>query len=121
MRFALLFAITTIAISSKATVLNGNEFLAYYKNIDQVNIANFLNGYVAGQWDSLEYTNETLTDCVGPDIKMSQLVDVIGIYLQQNPQVRHFHPNAFIEYAIAQSFGCSNSIESPDQLKNQPN
>ena len=121
MRFVLLLATITFCISSKATVLNGNRFLSHYQKVDQINTAIFLNGYLGGQWDSLEQTNKPLTDCVGPNVKMSQLVDIVGIYLQQNPQVRHFHPNAFIEYAIAESFGCNSALESQGQTKKKPN
>lgn len=109
MRIASAVMLIFVTASLNATVLRGNEFLVNYEKRNDMAIVNFLNGYMAGQWDSLEVTNERLADCVGTDVRMSQLVDVVAIYLKANPEIRHQHPSKFISAAIAEKFNCPNN------------
>jgi hypothetical protein len=87
------------------TVMDGNQFLDDYKSKNP-EVQSSLRGYMAGWYDQAEIDLPSLTKCIGPNVKMSQLVDSVALYLEKNPQVRHFHPSAFIPDAIKTQFKC---------------
>ncbi|MDH6502943.1 Rap1a/Tai family immunity protein [Polynucleobacter sphagniphilus] len=85
-----------------ATVFTGNDFLEQHQAANKV----FINGYMAGIWDSLEPSNPALIKCVGTEVKMSQLADTVAIYLKNNPQMRHYSVASIAPIAISTQFRC---------------
>ena len=102
----LLTAMLLVAGSAHATVMDGNEFLQIYNRSDAISI-HYLRGYIGGTLDQYEITQPELTKCLGTQVKMSQLVDAVALYLQANPQVRHYHPSTFIPLSIKKQFSCN--------------
>lgn len=102
----LLTTALVIANNAYATVMDGNEFLKVHNNSD-VASKQYLIGYISGTWDQYEITKPELAKCIGVSVKMSQLVDAVGLYLQANPQVRHYHPSYFVPLAIKKQFSCN--------------
>lgn len=91
---------------SQATVETGNTLLGSASAPDGSMKRQYLLGYIAGIYDALEMADPSLAKCLGEDVRMSQLLDAIIIYLKNNPQVRHLHPMSFIPKAIKQTFNC---------------
>ena len=93
------------SLSSVATVMTGNEFLELYNSKTNYNLS-LLNMYMAGWYDTIEASNPSLAKCIGSDVKMSQLVDTVGNYLKNNPQIRHYNLNQEYVKQIKIQFNC---------------
>lgn len=89
-------------VQSYAFTMDGNEFLEM-SNKKNAMTNNYLNGYAAGMYDAHE---ESLTKCVGDQVRMSQLVDSVVAYLKNNPQIRHFPVSYIYTTAIKKQFNC---------------
>jgi Rap1a immunity proteins len=102
---ALLLLYTFYQPHAMATVMTGNQFLEFYSRYSaQENI--YLNGYIAGVWDTMELNYPDVARCVGTEIKMSQLRDAVAIYLKKNPQILNFSLAQKLPEAIKSQFGC---------------
>ena len=88
-----------------ATVMDGNEFLSNHKE-NTMMARQYLIGYMAGNLDALEISNPSLIKFIGPNLKMSQTVDAISVYLEKNPQIRHYAAASIIPPALKAQFKC---------------
>jgi Rap1a immunity proteins len=91
--------------NANATVIDGNKFLEIHKKNTEFG-NQYLIGYVAGWYDQIEVSKPDIQKCLGENVRMSQIVDAISIYLENNPQIRHYHPTAFMDLAIKKQFNC---------------
>lgn len=91
-----------------ATVESGQSF--YEKWVEKnrgtldPNIDQYLHGYVAGMYDAFE---EELYVCAGENVKMSSLIDGLGLYLQKNPRFREYPIRAIFKDAILTEWQCN--------------
>jgi hypothetical protein len=104
-KILIVFILTLAPSVSFATVMSGNEFLEMYNSKTTYNLS-LLNMYMAGWYDTIESSNPSLAKCLGNDVKMSQLVDTVGNYLKNNPQVRHYNLNQEYVKQIKIQFNC---------------
>jgi hypothetical protein len=91
---------------AEATTIDGNEFLRLHES-GTTNNRQFLIGYVAGWFDSLEITDPSISKCLNADVRMSQISDSVALHLKKNPEIRHLHPIAFIKIVLKDNFGCA--------------
>ena len=80
-----------LSFNLNAVVLTGDDYLDYV-NEGTDGYINFLNGYVAGLYDTHE---AELYPCVGSDVKMSALRDAVAIFYRENPSKRRYPVTLF--------------------------
>ena len=94
-----------VSFASQATVETGNSFLAHVETSKtSISARSYLNGYVAGMYDAHE---TKLAQCLGGNVRMTQIVDSLKIYLEKNPQTRHHEMNSLFLPAIRSQFNCN--------------
>ena len=81
----------SLSFNLNAVVLTGDDYLDYV-NEGTDGYINFLNGYVAGLYDTHE---AELYSCVGSDVKMSALRDAVAIFYRENPSKRQYPVTRF--------------------------
>jgi hypothetical protein len=106
MKKMLMMFLITLATNSNATVETGNSFL---ENIQSKNstIRQYLIGYVAGMYDAYERIDVSIRTCLGENVRMTQLVDSLEIYLKNNPQNRHHSMYVIYPIAVKSIFKCN--------------
>ncbi len=90
---------------ANATVESGNSFLKSVQSGIKTERQHLL-GYVAGLYDAYEFIDVSIANCLGSEVRMSQLVDALEIYLKNNPQIRHLPMFEIFPTAVKQVFKC---------------
>ena len=106
-KIILSISILLFSFSASATVITGNIFLDYIKEFEDNNnigAEGFINGYVAGLYDAHE---PELADCLGENVTMSSLRDVVVIYLKNNPSKREWGVDSYFVFLIKEQWNCS--------------
>ena len=88
-----------------ATVETGNSFLEKLQS-GKPGARTYLSGYVAGLFDAYDRIEPSFAQCIGSDVRMSQIIDTLEIYLKSNPQLRHYAMFEIYSVAIKQAFNC---------------
>ena len=89
-----------------ATIETGNSILEKISQSDTQK-RQYLIGYVAGMYDSHEIIDIGIQKCLGENIRMTQLLDALEIYLKKNPQIRHYPVSLIFPDAIKSIFVCN--------------
>jgi hypothetical protein len=105
MKLIITLVLTLIVTNVHATLEDGNSFLESYEQKNP-NAKQYLLGYVAGMYDSFERTEPALATCIGSEVRMSQIMDSIAIYLKNNPQIRHLPIYYIYSDALKKQFKC---------------
>ena len=120
LRVIVALIMVTEPVCAQSSYMNGNDFHSQcgrYKAAvlaGQVQVESYCQGVVVGMVEMLpllsartfETASSRLRVCVPTGIPASQLRDVIAIWIEENPALRHYSLSALAEEALRAEFPC---------------
>ena len=128
--------------------IDGNDFIRQSKESNQINAAwnnGYIDGFIKGKRSMSYFIKFLLEDgglalekhhkysygiylwridelgyvCVKEGVRMGQIVDIVKLYIQNNPAERHKHFDKLIEASLEKSklYSCKSSDYSDDKIR----
>jgi hypothetical protein len=95
----LLFSLPTLA----APFFTGNTLKDYCDAGQGTGRSGLCIGFIVGVHDSTEYSGQF---CIPASVQAEQLIDVVKIFLEQNPQLRHLNATGAVVGSLSAAFPC---------------
>lgn len=100
MKRLILVGLLACASAAHAEFYTGNDLLRMMRGNNAEQAAAF--GYVVGVSDALH----KITLCVPNGVTVGQVNDVVLLWLDRNPQSRHFSADSMVVAALSPIWGC---------------
>ena len=91
-----------VSASAHAGFLSGNTLLQHINNNEHL-WQSYANGYIVGVHDM----GDTILFCTPPTITVGQTKDIVRIYLEINPTLRHLSAESLVVNALKQAYPCA--------------
>ena len=91
-----------VSASAHAGFLSGNTLLQHINSNEHI-WQSYANGYIIGVHD----LGDTVLFCTPPTLTVGQAKDIVRIYLEINPNLRHTVAEALVVNALKQAYPCA--------------
>ena len=97
-----LVALLLVSSSAHAGFLSGNTLLQHINTNEHMWQA-YANGYIVGVHDM----GDTILFCTPSTITVGQAKDIVRVYLEINPSLRHLSAETLVVNALKQVYPCA--------------
>lgn len=107
--YTIILILSFVAGNSHATT--GNDYFKNCKDYINSDFALWCIGYVQGYGESISFYGQKKQIekyCLPQGATTDQAIDVVNLYLTNNPQLRHQHLPKLIGAALSKAFPCNN-------------
>lgn len=96
-------SLLALCATTHASIINGNTLHKHLSEASSSNVSwGFAHGYVSGVND----TNNGVSFCTPESVTIGQMTDMVKLFMDNTPSVRHLPADAIITYVFQKAWPC---------------